>query len=286
MSLFKRHRAAPPPTHLHWTYTKIPPGGTLFGWIAGPVVAVKTHWFGGSSKPCWIELLEGQSFCPYCDPVKGLIPNCKKPRYTGYTPLITRDGRKAVIAVSETLGPTVEKLHSGTQVDFSRTSGPRDPLRVKLFGQLELKPCPERLPGLMGYDISEWLVKLWADDQLTVLLLQREAALNSSASAEGKTEHTQSSPTSTVPVPSPAPGRAPFVEVPPDLAQPIAATAPIRKGIRDLVDSLAQELGKVPTSAEAVPVVTDPRPVIDAAVDQVHAAEDPKPAKKGRKPKK
>jgi hypothetical protein len=270
MLQFKRHKAQPAPAHLHWTYTKISPGTSLFGWIAGPVIAVKTHWFAGASKPCWIELMEGQTFCPYCDSVKGLIPQCKKPRYSGYTPLILRDGRRAVICISETLGPTVEKLHCQTQVEFSRSNGSRDPLRVKLFGSLEQKPCPEKWPSLMGYDISEWLVKLWSDDALAVVLMQREAALASSTEAVDKTEQNKHSPTS-VPAPRSStsavipPGglaaelarrASAEVEVP---AQPLelpAAIATVRSDVQQLLGELVASTS--PAAEQSPPKPSEP----------------------------
>lgn len=260
---FKRHKAAPAPAHLHWTYTKISPGSSLFGWMAGPVVPVKTHWFSNSSKPCWLELLDGQTFCPYCDPVKGLIPNCKKPRYTGYTPLIARDGRRVVISISETLGPKVETLHCLTQVEFSRSTGSRDPLRVKLFAQLEQKPCPEKIPNLRGYDISEWLVKLWADDALAQLLIQRELALEASSQAADRTEQNNHYPT-----PVPAPASPPPLAVPPGgfeaelrrraAADPSPASEALTlpaaiDAVRSDVQKLAQDLAVPPSPATEQP---------------------------------
>jgi hypothetical protein len=282
---FKQHKAAPPPLHLHWSYTQIAPGHSLVGWIAGPVVPVKTHFWAGSSKPCWIELLEGQTFCKYCDPVRGLLPNCKRARYTGYTPLIDKNGKRCVISVSETIGPAVERLVCGIKVEFLRSDGKRDPLRVRTFSQLEQGTPPVKIPTLSGYDISDWLVRLWADDELTQLILARDSALVASAQDQGKSEHIQSSPTLPPPPPPAPPPPAPPPPVParstpttevypgglsaelarresadapvPPPGAPIRAAHGINADVKKLVEDLAEQVAVPPATLVVAPTAPE-----------------------------
>jgi hypothetical protein len=182
MSVFESKDPSPRPLHKSWHYLKIAPGAMCRGWIAGRMVGVEVHWGGDSSKPCWRAITGGLLPCPRCDP-GSLLPTQtepKKRRWIGYVPLYAHTGRREVVVVSETVGPRVKDLAIGTPVEFRRSNGARDPLQIRqlrstMLGDAvnDLGPPPKFRSAIAGDDITEWLLELWDEPELTRFLEPR-----------------------------------------------------------------------------------------------------------------
>lgn len=219
--LFDSEIASPVPENLRWTRVKIPPGCTHKGWLAGKTVVVTCHWTNDKSQPCYNLITKGKLDCPYCE-----IPKPLKKRKIGYTPLIGKTGKKEVVIVSEMMCPLINNIVIGQEVEFTRTVGPRDPLRIKLTGFVEAGQAPRKLifgsddrPMRHGHDITPWLLTFWGDrelqtffDRLQPTYSVAEAALKLQLERKGKIEQNADSPTLSAVVSSPQSADVPTIK--------------------------------------------------------------------------
>jgi hypothetical protein len=149
------------PRDLAWRVEKLLPGEQLFGYVAGPVVGVWTHWTG-SSKPCRYRTTRGVLACPLCDGL-GVI-------WRGYVPVLgVRPASRAVVILSKTSYEDCRKdLRVKTAVRIWRPAGVNKAVKVERFLQ-ETVPLIEttniRLQPVA--DINRYLLrKLWKDEIL------------------------------------------------------------------------------------------------------------------------
>ena len=164
--MFDSFEPQPRPAHLKWSYKRIPPGGSLNCWVAGPLVGIPVHW-ADNSKPCRKKLTGGLLTCPYCVSELRL-------RWLGYQPVWDQRGAQLVVTVSETVGPMCKVLAFGTATCFWRSAGQRDPLKVRVLQPLELGRFPDAWHRSGSQDIRRWLLHLWTDRELAAFF---EAAI-------------------------------------------------------------------------------------------------------------
>lgn len=191
--MFESARPQPRPAHLSWSYRRIPPGGTLRGFVAGPLVGVHVHW-SASSKPCRKKLTGGLLDCPFCSAEL-------RARWLGYLPLFEHTGKRMVVTISETLGDRASALLFGTDVEFYRTNGARDPLRIRHPSDYSRSATPASLSKTGPQDIRRWLVHLWQDRDLAAFFAQQ-------LELQGSQEHNAGSETH-LPEPIPPPPSPP-----------------------------------------------------------------------------
>jgi len=149
------------PPELRWRCERIEAGGTVSGWIAGPMVGIRGHWDGFRTQPCRAHLTGGAMLC-----------DCQvKPmnnRVVGYVPLLTRDREKLVVIVSAGVAKRVKEIKPGTPVKFGRTLKKKTPLTVELLRDEALGvEDTKRMKHIACHDISSYLLHLWQDEQLT-----------------------------------------------------------------------------------------------------------------------
>jgi hypothetical protein len=149
---------------------KITAGTTFEGWVIGPVVVAVTHWNGEASKPCRNVMSGGALEC-YCKTSR------EKQRKIGYVPLISSDGERVVIIVSNGVAGQFEFVTKGAPVVLGRTLIPKSPVwwkgREVPEGQKAKNTQVQRMERI---DIRPWLLNLWDDGPLRRYYLGAETS--------------------------------------------------------------------------------------------------------------
>jgi hypothetical protein len=162
------------------------------------MVGMDCHWGGKSSKPCWSSVTGGLLKCPRCGETadKSVQLEPRKLRWIGYVPMVSQAKKREVVIVSETVGPRVKQLPVGCPVKFMRTAGKRDPLQIavlrgKSMGDSydELGAPPKFSHSIHGEDITEWLLDLWDEPELSKFFKAKVGASELEHVATGTNGH-------------------------------------------------------------------------------------------------
>jgi len=146
---------------LHWRTHKIAPGETLSCVAIGPPVCPVCHFLGKRTVPCLRAISEDALPCA-CD------DTAIAKRRVAYLPLISNEGERIVVVVSNNVAYKLGTLPHRTSLRITRTRTPCAPLVVVRANDFSTAgraiAVADKMPP---QDIREYLLHLWNIDALT-----------------------------------------------------------------------------------------------------------------------
>jgi hypothetical protein len=160
--LFKQASIKILPDNLQWRIIPVEPGDMVEGWYAGPMVLVDVHWINKRSLPCRRAITDGKLPCP-CE------REPKSIRTIGYVPILGKQRERWVVIVSESVAAKMEAVKCGSPIRLSRPKKPKRPLFLSMIedGALGIENTKKMRAGAACHDISEFLLHVWQDRELT-----------------------------------------------------------------------------------------------------------------------
>jgi hypothetical protein len=160
--LFKQASIKTLPDNLQWRIIPVGPGESVEGWYAGPIVLVDVHWIAKRSFPCRRAITDGKLSC-----------RCEKEpmslRTIGYVPILTKARDRWVVIVSEGVAAKFESIKCGSPIKLARPNKVKRPLFVSMLddGSMGIDNTKKMRAGAACHDISEFLLHVWQDRELT-----------------------------------------------------------------------------------------------------------------------
>lgn len=146
---------------LDWRCHLLKPGETIAGVSVGPMVCPVVHWRGRRSVPCLREMTGGELLCA-CDQE----PAAK--RRIAYLPMISGEGEKVVIILSNGVAVKLGALPHRTLLRVSKSKTPCAPVAVVRVMTWDVPATAQaRADKMPPQDIREYLLNLWSLDILT-----------------------------------------------------------------------------------------------------------------------
>lgn len=147
----------------YWDFIRLDPGKEWVGWLAGPIVGVEVHYWGGS-RACRRVMTGGALKC-VCDAQE------VSTIWRGYVPLWDEHGIRCCALIGARYFDLAAGVKHLDPVKVTKTKRQGCPIRVESRAWTSGKP-PVSNADLKPQDVRPWLLRLWRDNDLAKWLAE------------------------------------------------------------------------------------------------------------------
>lgn len=151
----------PPPNRSNqvptWNWVKLPKGKSCRGWLAGPIVGVMCHHFGGT-RACAAMLTGGKVAC-------GHDHDRFPPEWKGYVPFWSEEGVRSFVVIMDAWYDLAAKVPHLGELLVTKTEFHGSPIRVN-SREWAAKEPPITAHEKRPQDIRPYLLRLWKNPDL------------------------------------------------------------------------------------------------------------------------